>query len=107
MFVPLSTKCCPAPFPPTFGTWAHTAPGRRPSFRIQTWTTARVTTVFQLLQQLPNARPGVDVPGLARAMDSFFWSLLAQAVRMPRMELDRWIDSATHLIHHALFTHPP
>jgi len=71
---------------------------------IQTWTTARVTTVFQLLQQLPHARPGVDVPGLARAMDSFFWSLLAKAVRMPRVELDRWIDSATHLIYHALFT---
>jgi len=70
---------------------------------IRVWTTSRVTAVFQRLQQLPGARPGVDVPGLARVMDSFFWSLLAQAVRMPEVELNRWIDSATHLIYHAMF----
>ena len=70
---------------------------------IHDWTTGRVTTVFQLLQRLPGARPGMDVPGLARVMDSFFWSLLAQAVRMPEVELNRWIDSATHLIYHAMF----
>ena len=74
--------------------------------QIQSWTTGRVTTVFELLQQMPAARPGVDVPGLARAMDSFFWSLLAQAVRLPRPELNRWIASVTHFIHHALFTDP-
>jgi AcrR family transcriptional regulator len=73
---------------------------------IHAWTTARVTSVFQRLQQLPGARPGVDVPGLARVMDSFFWSLLGQAVRMPKVELHRQIDSATHLIYHALFTDP-
>lgn len=70
---------------------------------IRVWTTSRVTAVFQRLQQLPGARPGVDVPGLARVMDSFFWSLLAQAVRMREIELNRWIDSATHLIYHAMF----
>jgi AcrR family transcriptional regulator len=73
---------------------------------INAWTTARVTAVFQLLQQLPGARPGVDIPALARVMDSFFWSLLAQVVRMPQVELNQWIDSATHLIYHALFTDP-
>lgn len=75
--------------------------------QIHAWTTTRVTTVFQFLQQLPGARPGVDVPGLARVMDTFFWSLLAQAVRMPAVELNQWIDSATHLIYHALFFDPP
>jgi AcrR family transcriptional regulator len=70
---------------------------------IQSWTTTRVTTVFQLLQQLPGARPGVDIPSLAHVMDTFFWNLLAQAVRMPEAELNQWIDSATHLIYHALF----
>jgi AcrR family transcriptional regulator len=70
---------------------------------IHAWTTSRVTVVFQRLQQLPGARSGVDVPGLARVMDSFFWSLLAQAVRMPEVELNGWIDSATHLIYHAMF----
>jgi len=73
---------------------------------INAWTTSRVAGVFQLLQQLPGARKGVDTPGLARVMDSFFWSLLAQAVRMPDIELGRWIDSATHLIYHALFADP-
>ena len=70
---------------------------------IQEWTTARITTLFQTLQQLPGARPDVDIRGLARAMDSFFWNLLAQAVRMPRVELDEWIETSTHLIYHALF----
>jgi len=74
---------------------------------INAWTTARVTAVFQLLQQLPGARPGADIPALARVMDSFFWSLLAQALRMSQVELNQWIDSATHLIYHALFTDPP
>jgi hypothetical protein len=73
---------------------------------IHAWTTARVAAVFQFLLQLPGARRGVDVPGLAQAMDSFFWTLLAQAVHMPDVELQRWIDSATHLIYHALFTDP-
>ena len=74
---------------------------------IHAWTTTRVMTVLQFLQQLPGARPGVDIPGLARVMDSFFWSLLAQAVRLRRVELNQWIDSATHLIYHAMFTDPP
>jgi AcrR family transcriptional regulator len=74
---------------------------------IHAWTTTRVTTVFQALQRLPGARTGVDIPGLARVMDSFFWSLLAQAVRMSEVELDRWIDSATHLIYHVMFVDAP
>jgi AcrR family transcriptional regulator len=79
----------------------------RKQAQIHAWTTTRVTNVFQLLQKLPGARSGVDLPGLARVMDTFFWSLLAQAVRMPAVELNQWIDSATHLIYHALFFDPP
>jgi len=79
----------------------------RKQLKIHAWTTARVTTVFQFLQQLPGARPEVDIPGLARVMDSFFWSLLGQAVRMPQVELNQWIDAATHLIYHALFLDLP
>jgi AcrR family transcriptional regulator len=70
---------------------------------IHVWTTNRVTAVFQILQRLPGGRTGVDAAGLARVMDVFFWSLLAQAVRMPEAELNHWIDSATHLIYHAMF----
>jgi AcrR family transcriptional regulator len=75
--------------------------------KIQEWTTGRVMRVFQFLQRLPGSRQNVDVPGLARAMDSFFWSLLAQAGRLSKAELNQWIDSATHLIYHATFTDPP
>jgi len=70
---------------------------------IRAWTTARVTLAFSLLQQLPGARPDVDAPTLARVMDSFFWNLLAQATLLDQIELNQWIDSATHLIYHALF----
>jgi AcrR family transcriptional regulator len=73
---------------------------------IHEWTTGRVLRVFQFLQTMPGARRKVDIPGLARAMDTFFWSLLAQAGRLPKSELDQWIDSATHLIYHAMFTDP-
>jgi len=74
--------------------------------KIRAWTTQRVSALFVFLQNFPGARPGVDVPALARVMDGFFWSLLAQAVRMPKVELNDWIDSATDLIYHALFFDP-
>jgi AcrR family transcriptional regulator len=70
---------------------------------IHAWTTARVSAVFERLRQMPGAREGVDIPTLARVMDSFFWNLLAQAEQMPRAELNRWIDAATDLIYHAMF----
>ncbi len=71
--------------------------------KIRLWTRSRVASLFTALQRLPGARLGVNVLALAQVMDSFFWSLLAQAVRMRRAELNEWIDSATHLIYHALF----
>ena len=74
---------------------------------IHNWTTGRVLSVFQFLQTLPGARRPVDIPGLARAMDAFFWSLLAQAAQLPNSELEQSIDSATHLIYHAMFTDAP
>jgi AcrR family transcriptional regulator len=75
----------------------------RKQLEIHNWTTSRVTTVFELLQELPGARRSVDIPGLARAMDSLFWSLLARAAGMSKPELSRWIASSTHLIYHAMF----
>jgi AcrR family transcriptional regulator len=74
---------------------------------IQAWTSGRILLLFQVLQRLPGARPGVDVGALAWAMDVFFWNLLAQAPRMPKPELNRWIDISAHLIFHALFLDPP
>jgi AcrR family transcriptional regulator len=75
----------------------------RKQMKIHAWTTTRVMTVFQFLQKLPGARPGVDIPSLARAMDIFFWSLLAKALQLSKAELNQSIDSAAHLIYHALF----
>jgi AcrR family transcriptional regulator len=70
---------------------------------IHAWTTMRVVRTFRALQSWPGARPGVDVDGLARVMDRFFWALLAEALRLPKVELDQWLDAATHLVFHALF----
>jgi AcrR family transcriptional regulator len=78
----------------------------RKNAAIHAWTTMRVLAVFEYLYQFPNTRPGVNLRALARSMDAFFWSLLARAVHMPRPELNQWIDSATHLIYHGLFTDP-
>jgi len=74
--------------------------------QIHAWTTARAAGLFQLLQKYPGARHGVDPVALARVMDAFFWSLLAQAAQMSAPELNQRLDSATHLIYHALFTDP-
>jgi hypothetical protein len=49
------------------------------------------------------ARPGKDIPALARVMDALFWSLLAEAPRLSEAELGRRIDALTHLIHHGMF----
>ncbi len=70
---------------------------------IHGWTTARVLKVFKALSQLPGARSGVDVVVLARVMDTFFWSLLAEALRLPKGERHKRVESATHLIYHAMF----
>jgi len=71
---------------------------------LHSWTTGRVESVFSALQRQPGARPQVGVSALARAMDNFFWSLLARAVRMTKAEIAESVDTATHLIYHALFT---
>ena len=70
---------------------------------IHAWTTTRVMAVFKFLQQLPDARPKVDLAMLAKVMDSFFWNLLGQALQLSKAELNEWIDAASHLIFHALF----
>jgi len=75
--------------------------------QIHAWTTGRVRQVFDMLRAHPNARPGVDLATLAQAMDSFFWSLLAQAVNMKRAELQRWIDASAHLMYHAIIGDGP
>ena len=74
---------------------------------VHRWTTGRVMTVFAVLARMPGARPQVDIPGLARVMDTMFWSLLAEASRLSDAELSRRIDALTHLIYHAIFADRP
>src|SRR5262249_41542564 len=75
----------------------------RKNAAIHKWTSARVKALFRALQRHSAARSDVDLAGLAQAMDSFFWSLLGQAVRRPKGALRRQVDAATHLIFHSLF----
>jgi AcrR family transcriptional regulator len=70
---------------------------------IHAWTTMRVLRLFRALEAWPGARSGVDVDGLAQVIDRFFWALLAEALRVPKVELDRWLDAATHIVFHAMF----
>jgi hypothetical protein len=65
----------------------------------------------QRIQQQLRRRDGhgarTFVLAAARAMGTFFRSLLAQAVQLRKSELDWWIESATHLIYHAMFADSP
>jgi AcrR family transcriptional regulator len=79
----------------------------RKQLEIQGWTSRRVALLFRRLQQVPKARPGVDVRGLAIVVDSLFWSLLSEAATLSKAQLRRRIDSAAHLIHHGLFADSP
>lgn len=74
---------------------------------IRDWTTSRVEEMLVNLMRHPEARSDLDITGLARVLDTFFWSILAQAVFMPRIELEQLIDSTTHLIFHAVFRDYP
>ena len=60
----------------------------RKQIEVNSWTTSRVHALFALLQQLPNARTGINISALARAMDSFFWNLLGQAGQMSKTEAE-------------------
>ena len=70
---------------------------------INAWTTARVVRVFRALETLPGARKGVDVEGLASVIDKLLWALVSEARRLSKIELDHWLDSAAHIVFHALF----
>lgn len=74
--------------------------------RIRAWTTARVTALFHAFSQHPEARAGVNIAALGRAMDTFFWTILGEAIHASSIQLDQWIDAAAHLIDHALFRDP-
>jgi AcrR family transcriptional regulator len=71
---------------------------------IRDWTQQRTLAAFQQLQQLPGARLDLDVGTLAKVMDRFFWTMLAEAQTLKKSELARWVDIACDVTYHALFT---
>ena len=75
----------------------------RKEARIHAWTTSRVLGVLHALERAPGSRKNVDIPTLARALDCFFWALLGRVTRMSRVERERWVDTATDLVYHAMF----
>ncbi len=75
----------------------------RKNEEIRAWTTGRVTLLFQFLQKMPGARPNTDTAGLARAMDTLFWSILSEAARGNGVDVEGQVNAATYLIYHALF----
>jgi AcrR family transcriptional regulator len=75
--------------------------------RVHQWTTGRVLAVLRALARMPGARPEVDIPGIAKVMDTMFWTLLADASRLSEAELSRRIDSLTHLLYHGIFADRP
>ncbi len=75
--------------------------------RIRAWTLSRVHGAFESLQRWPRARAGVDVGALARLMDAFFWSQLADLASASPEKVDEFLDTTSQLIHHALFTDAP
>ena len=74
--------------------------------RIHEWTVARISGLLTRLGQLPGARRGVDIQGLAAVLDSMFWDFLARASRMPPAGRARWLAAIVHLIYHAILTSP-
>jgi len=74
--------------------------------QIHAWTTRRVLNALRRLQQAPGGRRGLDLPGLARVLDSLFWSFLARAPHSRQVEVARWIAATTHLVYHAMFVDP-
>jgi AcrR family transcriptional regulator len=70
---------------------------------LRAWTARRVAALFVRLRQFPGARRGVDPARLARVFDLFFWSVLPRLARMSTAERREWLDTATHIVYHAVF----
>ena len=71
--------------------------------RVREWTTGRLRVIFGLLQQLPQARRGVDVSLFAAVMDRLFWDLLGGDLEsQPRLA-----EVLANIIYHSLFADLP
>lgn len=70
---------------------------------IESWTHARILSVFRKLQTLPHARRDIDLPAFAQMMDRHFWSLLARAATLTPRELQREVRIAADVMHRYLF----
>jgi AcrR family transcriptional regulator len=71
--------------------------------QVREWTTARLRVIFGFLQQLPQARPGVDVSLFATLMDRLFWDLLGGDLESE----SRLVEVLAHIVYHSLFADSP
>jgi len=67
--------------------------------QVREWTTGRLRRIFGLLQQLPQARHGVDISLFAAVMDRLFWDLLGSNVESQ----SRLVETLGHIVYHSLF----
>jgi AcrR family transcriptional regulator len=71
--------------------------------RVTTWSMARLVVAMKEIQQLPNARQGVDIEMTAWVLDLMFWQLAGT----PSDNLDAVVRVVTDLLVHALFKDEP
>jgi AcrR family transcriptional regulator len=67
--------------------------------RITAWSMARLVVTMKEIQQLPNARQGLDIEMTAWVLDLMFW----QVAGTPSDNLDAVVRVVTDLLVHALF----
>jgi hypothetical protein len=94
------------PFVGVYRAWQEAALGDRAvatrDRRIRAWSSARILGLFTRLSRLPDARPGLDLPELARLWDGIFWNLLAH----PPSDARRCAASLAGILTRALFADP-
>lgn len=74
--------------------------------RVEAWTTGQLALILGALAALPCARPGVDLPLLARIVNLLFWRLAEEPLHDP-VEATRLADALTDLIAHAILVDQP
>ncbi|NJO84797.1 MAG: TetR/AcrR family transcriptional regulator [Blastochloris sp.] len=71
--------------------------------QIEQWSAHRIETLLTMLQQAPNARPGVNLAVLSHVISQLFWRLIETPLHEPA-QAEQIISSVSDLIYHALFT---
>lgn len=85
---------------------AHDAALHELNARVEAWTTGQLVLILGALAALPGARPDLDLPVLARIVNTIFWRLAEEPLHDP-VEVTRLTEALTGLIVHAIFADEP